>query len=221
MEIPVIKKDIENISINRNELEKVYKLLQESSRPLIIAGNGIKLGKCVDKLKIFLDKHQIPVVVTILATDVIENDNDLYCGKLGLIGDRAGNFTLQNCDLLISLGCRMAQGVIGYRKDWFAREAKVIYIDNDLNELEKNNINYSLKLNMDLNLFFENYNYDKKSYSDWLDKCLHWKKKWLFERVCFIFFGVEGVYVCDLVYVVPKLSAISKLNMTSQGRRYK
>jgi acetolactate synthase-1/2/3 large subunit len=103
------------------------------------------------------------------------------------LGDRAGNFTLQNCDLLISLGCRMAQGIVGYRSDWFAREAKIIYIDNDQNELEKTNISYALKLNMDLNLFFDKYLtefntvYDIKDYSPWIEKCNHWKAKWLFE----------------------------------------
>ena len=87
-----------------------------------------------------------------MATDVIETDNDLYAGKIGLIGDRHGNFTMQNCDLLISLGCRMAQGIIGYRSDWFAREAKIIYFDNDSNELEKTNLNYYFKLLLNINI---------------------------------------------------------------------
>jgi acetolactate synthase-1/2/3 large subunit len=180
-EIYLIKKDVENSSVNQIELNNVYQLLEQAERPLIIAGNGIKLGNCNEKFKAFLDKYNIPVVVTILATDCIENDSKLYCGKIGLIGDRAGNFTLQNCDLLISLGCRMAQGIVGYREDWFAREAKIIYIDNDQNELEKTNTHYDLKIKMDLNLFFDNYNYEPKNYEKWLEKCLHWKNKWLFE----------------------------------------
>jgi acetolactate synthase-1/2/3 large subunit len=180
-EIPLIKKDIENSSVNQIELNNVYKLLEQAERPLIIAGNGIKLGNCNEKFNAFLDKYNIPVVVTFHGTDLIESDNKLYCGKIGLVGDRAGNFTLQNCDLLISLGCRMAQGIVGYREDWFAREAKIIYIDNDQNELEKINTHYDLKINMDLNLFFDNYNYDAKKCDPWLEKCLHWKNKWLFE----------------------------------------
>jgi acetolactate synthase-1/2/3 large subunit len=179
-EIPLIKKDIEKSIANQNELNNIYNLLKNSERPLIIAGNGIKLGNCNEKFNIFLDKYKIPVVVTFHGTDLIENDNELYCGKIGLVGDRAGNFTLQNCDLLISFGCRMAQGIVGYRDDWFAREAKIIYIDNDQNELEKTNTHYDLKINMDLNSFFDNYNYETKNYDMWLEKCLHWKNKWLF-----------------------------------------
>jgi acetolactate synthase-1/2/3 large subunit len=180
-EIPLIKKDIENSSVNQIELNNIYQLLEKAERPLIIAGNGIKLGNCNEKFNAFLDKYNIPVVVTFHGTDLIESDNKLYCGKIGLVGDRAGNFTLQNCDLLISLGCRMAQGIVGYREDWFAREAKIIYIDNDQYELEKINTHYDLKINMDLNLFFDNYNYDAKKCEAWLEKCFHWKNKWLFE----------------------------------------
>jgi len=181
MDIPLITKNIECSTLNNADLDNIYKLLKVSERPLIIAGNGIKLGNCVEKFKGFLERYNIPTVVTILATDCIENDNKLYCGKIGLIGDRYGNFTMQNCDLLISLGCRMAQGIVGYREDWFAREAKIIYIDNDKNELEKTNTHYDLKIKLDLNSFFDNYKYEAKKYDAWLEKCLHWKSKWLFE----------------------------------------
>jgi acetolactate synthase-1/2/3 large subunit len=191
-DIPIIEKDIyTDINVNltdiKDSLEKVYDLLMAAERPLIIAGNGIKLGNCTEKFMNFINRYDIPVVTTFHGTDLIETNHKLYCGKLGLIGDRAGNFTLQNCDLLISLGCRMAQGIVGYRADWFAREAKIIYIDNDQNELEKTNITYDLKINMDLNVFFDKYLtefntvYDIKEYSPWIKKCNHWKLKWLFE----------------------------------------
>jgi acetolactate synthase-1/2/3 large subunit len=181
IDIPIIQKDILGTIVSINDLNSIQNELMSANRPIIIAGNGIKLGNCNEKFKEFLKKYKIPVVVTFHGTDLIETDDPLYCGKIGLIGDRSGNFALQNCDLLISFGCRMSQGIIGYRSDWFAREAKIIYIDNDSNELEKTNLNYHLKVNMDLNLFFDNYNYLEKDYSLWIDKCLHWKTKWLFE----------------------------------------
>jgi acetolactate synthase-1/2/3 large subunit len=71
--------------------------------------------------------------------------------------------------------------LIGYRSDWFAREAKLVYIDNDQNELEKQNLNYELKINMDLNTFFDSYKYSVYDYSQWIEKCIHWKNKWIFE----------------------------------------
>jgi acetolactate synthase-1/2/3 large subunit len=181
IEIPIIQKDITSANVSYFDLKSIHNELITAERPLIIAGNGIKLGNCHKKFKHFLEYYNIPVVVTFHGTDLIETENPLYCGKIGLIGDRSGNFALQNCDLLISFGCRMAQGLIGYRSDWFAREAKIIYIDNDQNELEKTNLNYHLKINMDLNLFFDNYNFESRSYINWVNKCVHWKNKWLFE----------------------------------------
>jgi acetolactate synthase-1/2/3 large subunit len=179
--IPILNKNILNELPNMSIIDNINELLQQSNRPLIIAGNGIKLGNCKNKFKIFLEKYKIPVVVSYHGTDLIENDDKLFCGKIGLIGDRCGNFTLQNCDLLISLGCRMSQGIIGYNSNTFAREAKIIYIDNDQNELEKNNLNYILKFNLDLNLFFDYFNYNPKRYDTWINKCNVWKKKWFFE----------------------------------------
>ena len=136
-DIPEIKPNITNTLPDYTALNNIYNLLDQAERPLIIAGNGIKLGKCNNKFIRFINEYNIPVVVTFHGTDLIESEHNLCAGKIGLVGNRAGNFALQNCDLLISLGCRMSQGIIGYRSDWFAREAKIIYIDNDQNELEK------------------------------------------------------------------------------------
>jgi acetolactate synthase I/II/III large subunit len=180
-EIPIITKNLLHQNVNINDIENINNLLINSKRPVIIAGNGIKLGNCNDKFKKFINKYNIPVVVTFHGTDLIETCDSNYFGKVGLIGDRSGNFVMQNSDLLISFGCRMAQGIIGYRPDWFAREAKIVYIDNDENELKKDNLKYDFKINMDLNLLFDNYNYEPIEYKDWKDKCTHWKNKWLFE----------------------------------------
>lgn len=179
--ISVIEKAILSQNPNHEDLEVIKLLLLESKRPLIIAGNGIKMGLCNNKFIKFIKKHNIPVTVSIHGTDLIESDDPLYVGKIGLIGDRAGNFAMQNCDLLLSLGCRMAQGVVGYNQHTYARESKIIYIDNDQNELEKTNIKYAFKTNMDLNLFFDNCDYDGGEYDKWVQKCNYWKNKWQYE----------------------------------------
>jgi len=180
-EVPIIYNSIVHNDNTDAILLELNELIKNSKRPCIIAGNGIHLGGCRKKFTTFLEKYNIPVGVTIPGSDLITYENPLYVGKLGLIGDRAGNFAMQNCDLLISLGCRMAQGIVGYRSDWFAREAKIVYIDNDPNELEKTNVNYAMKVNMDLNVFFDNYNFEPGCYNEWVNKCEHWKKKWLYE----------------------------------------
>ena len=215
IDIPLIKKDIINVIPSIEELDKINNLLKQSKRPLILAGNGVKLGNCIEKFNYFIEKYKIPVVVTLLSTDVIETNNDLYSGKVGLIGDRHGNFTLQNCDLLISFGCRMAQGVVGYRADAFARDAKIIYIDNDSNELEKNNVNYTLKVNMDLNLFFDYYNYDINNYEEWNNKCLYWKNKWLFELPLNLNNDIINPYIALNTFF--KIAPENKITMCASG----
>ena len=180
-DIPIITIEANYVVPEFNILNNISELLQQAKRPIILAGNGIKLGNCNDKFNSFIKKYNIPCVVSFHGTDILESNDTLYCGKVGLIGDRSGNFSIQNSDLLLCLGCRMSQGIIGYRPDWFAREAKIVYIDNDQNELMKDNINYTIKTNIDLNIFFDNFNYDLPDYTNWVNKCNHWKNKWLFE----------------------------------------
>ena len=173
-----------NIITNNKEIkriDKLYQLLNNAERPVLILGNGIHLANCRDKLNKFIETYKIPCVVTILGTDLINHSSDYYIGKIGLIGDRAGNFCMQNSDLLISLGCRMSQGIVGYNTQWFAREALKVIIDIDEEELNKNNIDYELKINIDLSLFFDLFNKDIKSYEWWINKCLYWKNKWIYE----------------------------------------
>ena len=216
-DIPIIQKDkLENIS-SLNILEDVDELIKKSKRPLIIAGNGIKLGLCNEKFKYFLEKYKIPVVATFHGLDILETDNDLFIGRIGLIGDRAGNFALQNCDLLISMGCRMAQGIIGYREDWFAREAKIIYIDNDPNELEKNNIHYTLKINMDLNDFYDNYNFENKYFEEWVEKCGHWKKKWMFEVPSNVDDDENGIHPYNALKKYFEVAPENKITICASG----
>jgi len=175
-------KIIKTINNNIYNFNLIYEYLLNSKRPLIIGGNGIKLSNCINKFKNFINKYKIPVVVSMLGTDIIETDNILYSGRIGIYGNRHGNFTLQNCDLILSLGCRMSQAIIGYNNNWFARDAKIIYLDIDENELNKNNIKYDLKLKINLNDFFDYYDFNIIDYSEWINKCNHWKTKWINEQ---------------------------------------
>jgi acetolactate synthase-1/2/3 large subunit len=216
-EIPIIEKDFNN-NIISNEFEYIYDLLLKSNRPLIIAGNGIKLSKSCNKFHNFIDKYKIPVVISILGTDLIKTENELYSGKIGLIGDRHGNFTLQNCDLIISLGCRLAQGVVGYRSDWFAREAKIVYIDNDDEELKKENVNYTLKVKMDLNIFFDNFNWlNFRVNHDWINKCNHWKNKWMYELPPTCDSDLNGINPYLTLKHLYNLAPENKISVSSAG----
>jgi acetolactate synthase-1/2/3 large subunit len=180
IDIPIIEKEKIVNDINNNVFNDINKLLIESKRPIILAGNGIRLGNCYEKFRHFINKYNIPIVTSVLGIDLIESDNNLYCGRVGIYGDRSGNFCIQNSDVIIVLGSSLNQAIVSYKPEWFAREAKIIYIDNDSNELKKTNVNYTLKINMDLNTFFDNYNFDPINYSEWNITCNYWKNKWSF-----------------------------------------
>lgn len=146
----------------------------KSKRPIILAGNGIHLSKTKDKFRKFIKKYNIPYVVTFFGSDL----GDDYVGKIGLIGNRAGNFAIQNSDLILCLGSRFSKNITGYNRKLFAREAKVVYLDIDKSEFidEKE---LDIKIHMDLNTFFD-IELPKQNEIDcnWVSKTLEWKKLW-------------------------------------------
>jgi acetolactate synthase I/II/III large subunit len=163
------------------DLLDVYELLSNAKRPIIIAGNGVKLSNSQVAFREFVERYKIPVVTSYLGADLIESASPFFIGRVGLYADRSGNFAVQNSDLLVVLGCRLSQAVVGYNPKTFAREAKVIYVDIDVSELGKNSIQYHCKIHADLRSFFSLFTFSAPDYSEWVNKCRHWKSKWLFE----------------------------------------
>lgn len=122
------------------------------------------------------------MVTSHLGIDLIESASPFFVGRVGLYADRSGNFAIQNSDLIISLGCRLAQAVVGYNPQTFAREAKIVAVDIDGAELKKVIVPITLKICCDLRDFFESFSTTPSTnFSAWVDKCCHWKSKWLFE----------------------------------------
>ena len=181
-DVPVIHKELELNQHATSCLHDLYELLKKSKRPFIIAGNGVKIGNCREKFLKFLEKYNIPIGVTFHGTDLIEHKDSLYVGKVGLIGDRAGNFAMQNCDLLIPLlVVEWHKALLGIEVIGLLEKQKLSILIMTPMNWKKTNVNYAMKINMDLNVFFDNYNFEPECYTEWVNKCEHWKKKWLFE----------------------------------------
>ena len=89
-----------------NEINQVIELLKTSKRPLIIAGHGIRLAGAKQEFLKLTEKLDIPVVATLNGFDIISNDNKNFIARIGTTANRAGNFALQNSDLVISIGSR-------------------------------------------------------------------------------------------------------------------
>ncbi|ALI95150.1 hypothetical protein AP053_gp039 [Ostreococcus mediterraneus virus 1] len=145
-----------------------------AKRPIVVAGNGIHLSKTRDKFTKFIEHHNLPYVVSYFGSDL----GDDYVGKVGILGNRSGNFAIQNADLILCLGCRLSKSVTGYNRSLFAREAKVVYLDIDESEFMDAK-NLDLKIHMDLQTFFDldipqNNNTDPT----WITKTREWKDTW-------------------------------------------
>lgn len=105
--------------------------INNSKKPLILGGHGIRLSGAKDKFQELINTTGIPTTLTWSGIDLLESDNDNFYGRFGLYGQRASNFIVQNCDLLIVLGSRLALPQTGYDFDQFVREGKIIIIDID------------------------------------------------------------------------------------------
>lgn len=122
------------------EIKTVIEMIKKSKKPLFIIGNGIRLSNSVKEFLKLIKLINIPVVNTILGVDVIDFDNTLYVGRGGTKGQRAANIAMQNADLIISLGARLAIPFTGHNYDEFAKNAKIIVVDIDKQEHSKNTI---------------------------------------------------------------------------------
>ena len=120
---------------------------------MIIAGHGIRLSKQEETFYKLLEKVKIPVVTTFNGFDILEDNHPNYIGRIGTIGQRAGNFALQNADLVICLGTRNNIRQASYNWENFAKNAFKIIVDIDPAELDKPTVVPDLKINADLKDF--------------------------------------------------------------------
>ncbi len=163
------------------KISKVIDVLKKSKRPIVVAGNGINIADARTDLKKFLKNFNLPVLTTFNGLDIIETDNKNYIGRIGTVGQRAGNFALQNADAILFLGTRNNIRQVSYNWENFANRAKnKIAVDIDKAELNKHTLKLDVKINADVKKFLQNINKKKpvKCPSDWLKWCRVRKEKY-------------------------------------------
>lgn len=159
------------------QCREIIRRIQASPRPVILAGSGVRIANAVDIFETVTRKLGIPVT-TAWTHDLIASDDPLYCGRPGSIGNRAGNFTVQNAETLLVIGSRLNIRQVSYNWQSFAREAFKIQVDADAAELEKPTIKPDLAVHNDAKLFLEEMNrqldsadYDASRHAGWLGWC--------------------------------------------------
>lgn len=132
----------------------IKELLSKAERPVVLAGYGIRQANVVDNFVKFIEKYQIPYVSTYGARDYTEDRHPLSVGAVGIKGSRAGNFAMQNADLLLILGSSLNSSVVGYDPTQFSTASTKILVDIDWNEINKNIVSIDHKYNDYLENFF-------------------------------------------------------------------
>ena len=116
---------------------EVISLLNAAERPLILAGNGVKLAGAQEALRLFAEHHQIPMTLTWKAVDFLDYNHPLNFGSPGIMGCRSANFIVQNCDFLLILGSRLEPSVTAFNHAGFGKNAKKVMVDVDEAEIRK------------------------------------------------------------------------------------
>ena len=166
-----------------NAARKVAERIANAKRPVIYAGNGIRISGAVEILKRLTERTKIPVVTCWDSIDLIETENECYAGRGGTMGDRAGNFAVQNSDFLLCIGSRLNIYQVGYDVKTWAREAYVAVVDIDPEELKKPTIRVDMPICADAGEFMESLIGSLKpdaesNHAEWSEQCRRWKKQY-------------------------------------------
>ncbi len=123
--------------VRREYVEQAAALINEAQRPFVLFGQGVILGRAEAEFKAFIEKAGIPAAATVMGLSALETGHPLHVGMLGMHGNYAPNVLTNECDVLIAIGMRFDDRVTG-RLDKYAKQAKVIHLDIDPAEIDKN-----------------------------------------------------------------------------------
>ncbi|NUU99886.1 thiamine pyrophosphate-binding protein [Marinitoga sp. 1154] len=165
------------------KIELLIEMIKESKKPVILAGNGIRLAKAEKLFYSVIKKLNIPILLTWKAIDFLDENDPLNFGRPGAIASRYANFIQQKSDLFISIGARLDTGQTAYNHKNFAPYAKKVIVDVDKNEIDKLEMDIELKIVSDAYRFLDVLNrkirkIEFKRKDKWLSFCKSLKNKY-------------------------------------------
>jgi len=170
-----------SLSSLNESLAEVNRLIESSTRPMFLIGHGVRISGATDTFKRIANSLGIPCAFTWNAADTLDWEHELYIGRPGVVAARAPNFAIQNCDCLISIGCRIDNIVTAYNPENFARSAQKVVVDVDPNELGRHTMPIKVKVCADALEFLTAWENDLPmmgSISAWRIKCADWKTRY-------------------------------------------
>lgn len=181
IETDLLKEYVPTMSSEENlDVKQISELINGAKRPVIFVGEAIRSSGAYEIFRDFIHNYKIPVVATASTCDMMAWDEELYYGNVGSFGGRAGNFIIQNSDLILALACRLSFKQIGFNYSSFSPDSKKIVVDIDSEELRKNTIKIDYPIHMDVGIFMkklmnEQYNADVHT---WHEYCNDMKKRY-------------------------------------------
>lgn len=167
----------------KDAVDQTMACLAAAKRPILLVGNGIRLGKAAGDLTQLVDQLQIPVLTTRLGVDLVPYDHPLLVGMPGTLAARGANFALQNCDCLLVLGARLDMALIAYAPERLAREATKIMVNIDRAEIDKLGASMDVAVSMDVGVFVRavlDRPQPTTDWQEWRTTCQTWKQRYPF-----------------------------------------
>lgn len=192
---------------NKEDIRFIAEELNHAQRPIILIGGGARGAE--KEIKGITEKYSIPIVCSPAAADIFGTGNDLSVGTVGSLGgSRAGNFAIQNSDLVLAVGTKLCSQLTG-TKEKFAREAKIIVVDIDEREHTKDGVHIDKVVISDAKKVLQGLlKYDLNVHdSSWINKCFHWKDLFSIENEEFVK-ELKAANKIDLYSLMDEISNI-------------
>ncbi|MCL2856831.1 MAG: biosynthetic-type acetolactate synthase large subunit [Oscillospiraceae bacterium] len=165
------------------DIDRLVEMVAQAQRPLVICGGGVVRSRAQDEFKAFVEKIDSPVAITVMGCGGFPGRNPLTTGMIGMHGTQASNLASEQCDLLIAVGCRFSDRV-GIRFDCFAQNAKVVQIDIDRSEINKNvQTDHHIVGDAKQVLALLNKKVSKAEHSEWKGQVFSWSTETEYEDV--------------------------------------
>ena len=180
---PIKEHDVTEYSVSGETISDIYRILNESKRPIVLIGNGVPASGGQENIRYLVEKFQIPVLATWRAKGIFGDEEELFMGSPGIPTTRYSNYVLQNADFLLIIGSRLNPAITAFDERHFAYQAKKVIVDIDANEIKKLDMDFERTIVTDAGLFLQEMKnhadmYETQDRKEWLTYCTKMKEKY-------------------------------------------
>ncbi|WP_342651034.1 thiamine pyrophosphate-binding protein [Pseudomonas sp. REB1044] len=160
-------------------LQQLVQRMRKAQRPVLLVGNGVHAAGAEQPMRELIESLGLPTLTTWIGADLLEHDHPLYVGRCGTVAARGANFSVQNADMVLAVGCRMDFSITGFDRRHFARQAEIVVVDIDPAELAKLGDMPDERIVCDARLFFDELmrvaGQEPLQCQGWRERCSAWK----------------------------------------------